>query len=115
MYMYTYSVICMYTYSVICRSFLTRHIWLGVNLTSKSSGEVKLVLHHVACTCSCRAEEIPTQLRSLSGKNVVFVAAGGSHSAAITEDGALYTWGKGSYGRLGHGEQASGPHLLVYT
>jgi len=50
-----------------------------------------------------KAEEIPTQLRSLSGKNVVFVAAGGSHSAAITEDGALYTWGKGSYGRLGHG------------
>ena len=65
--------------------------------------------------CSCRAEEIPTQLRSLSGKNVVFVAAGGSHSAAITEDGALYTWGKGSYGRLGHGEQASVPPFLVYT
>ena len=40
----------------------------------------------------------------LRGKNVVSVVAGGEHSAAITEDGALYTWGKGSYGRLGHGE-----------
>ena len=40
----------------------------------------------------------------LRGKNVVSVVAGGEHSSAITEDGALYTWGKGSYGRLGHGE-----------
>ena len=40
----------------------------------------------------------------LSGKNVVSVVAGGEHSAAVTEDGALYTWGRGSYGRLGHGE-----------
>ena len=41
---------------------------------------------------------------TLSGKNVVCVIAGGEHSAAVTEDGALYTWGMGSYGRLGHGE-----------
>ena len=32
------------------------------------------------------------------------IAAGSNHSAAVTEDGILYTWGKGSYGRLGHGE-----------
>lgn len=64
------------------------------------------------CMCCCRTEEVPTQLRSLSGKNVVFVSAGGSHSAAITEDGALYTWGKGSYGRLGHGESICGILML---
>ena len=29
------------------------------------------------------------------------IAAGGSHSAAITDSGELYTWGKGRYGRLG--------------
>ena len=31
------------------------------------------------------------------------IACGGSYSAAITSSGELYTWGRGSYGRLGHG------------
>ena len=43
-------------------------------------------------------------MEDLRGKKVVRVAAGGSHSAAVTESGQLFTWGKGSYGRLGHGE-----------
>lgn len=32
------------------------------------------------------------------------VACGGAHSAAITAGGRLLTWGKGRYGRLGHGD-----------
>ena len=35
---------------------------------------------------------------------ILDIAAGGSHSAAIGEHGELYTWGKGRYGRLGHGD-----------
>ena len=35
---------------------------------------------------------------------IVEVSAGGAHSAAITALGRLYTWGKGRYGRLGHGD-----------
>ena len=50
-----------------------------------------------------RTQEAPTLISSLSGKGVVSVTAGEGHSAAISEGGALYTWGKGSYGRLGHG------------
>ena len=43
------------------------------------------------------------QVQGLSSVKVVVIAAGESHSAAITDKGALYTWGRGNYGRLGHG------------
>ena len=51
-----------------------------------------------------RSVDQPTLITALSGKNVVYVSCGNAYSAAITEEGALYTWGKGSCGRLGHGE-----------
>jgi len=43
-------------------------------------------------------------IESLRGKDVVDIAAGGAHSACISSAGELYTWGKGRYGRLGHGD-----------
>lgn len=46
----------------------------------------------------------PRVIESLRGKDVVDVACGGAHSAAITTAGELFTWGKGRYGRLGHGD-----------
>ena len=46
------------------------------------------------------------------GARVVAAAAGVSHSAAVTEDGALWTWGCGEDGRLGHGDQE---HRFVAT
>uniref|UniRef100_A0A3P9JZT0 Uncharacterized protein n=1 Tax=Oryzias latipes TaxID=8090 RepID=A0A3P9JZT0_ORYLA len=36
----------------------------------------------------------------LQGKVVVCVSAGYRHSAAVSEDGELYTWGEGDFGRL---------------
>lgn len=46
----------------------------------------------------------PHLISALQGKSIVGVACGGGHSAAITASGGLYTWGKGRYGRLGHGD-----------
>nr|XP_057932869.1 probable E3 ubiquitin-protein ligase HERC1 isoform X7 [Doryrhamphus excisus] len=43
----------------------------------------------------------------LQGKVVVCVAAGYRHSAAVSEEGELYTWGEGDFGRLGHGDSNS--------
>ena len=39
------------------------------------------------------------------GARIMAAAAGDAHSAAVTEDGALWTWGKGDDGRLGHGDR----------
>jgi alpha-tubulin suppressor-like RCC1 family protein len=45
----------------------------------------------------------PTEIIGLANAKVFKVAAGESHSAAITSNGKLYTWGNGVYGRLGTG------------
>ena len=51
----------------------------------------------------CSSRDAPVQVQALVSVKVVMIAAGESHSAAITDKGALYTWGRGNYGRLGHG------------
>ena len=34
---------------------------------------------------------------------MIHIACGSTYSAALTAAGELYTWGRGNYGRLGHG------------
>ena len=38
------------------------------------------------------------------GEAVVMVAAGTSYTAGVTKDGALWSWGEGYHGQLGHGD-----------
>lgn len=52
----------------------------------------------------CSLCDRPRVIEALRGKSIVDIACGGSHSACITSSGELYTWGKGRYGRLGHGD-----------
>lgn len=51
-----------------------------------------------------RTLETPKLIEALKAKRVRDIACGSSHSAAITSNGELYTWGLGEYGRLGHGD-----------
>ncbi|KAF5270348.1 hypothetical protein FQR65_LT05536 [Abscondita terminalis] len=48
--------------------------------------------------------ERPKLVEALQGYEIIDIACGGAHSAAITSSGQLFTWGKGRYGRLGHGD-----------
>ena len=48
-------------------------------------------------------------IQSLQGKHIKEIACGSNHSAAITSNGELYTWGQGAHGRLGHGDMADQP------
>lgn len=49
---------------------------------------------------------VPRIIQSLTGQVVAHVTCGSYHTAAVTTDGALYTWGGGMYGKLGHGNEA---------
>ena len=47
------------------------------------------------------------RIDGLADRHVVHIAAGGAHSLAVCSDGALYSWGWGRHGQLGHGDTAS--------
>lgn len=47
----------------------------------------------------------PRRITALDAVRSVCVAAGELHSAVVTEDGDVYTWGDGFCGQLGHGDK----------
>lgn len=47
--------------------------------------------------------KVPMKIESLAGLGVIKVECGSQFSVALTRSGAVYTWGKGDYHRLGHG------------
>ena len=49
---------------------------------------------------------VPRVTQSLVGHTMVQVTCGSYHTAAVTAQGDLYTWGGGMYGKLGHGTEA---------
>src|SRR5206468_661362 len=53
-----------------------------------------------------RDQNTPTLVTGPGGQAIYFtqVALGGEHSAALTADGQLYTWGPGGHAQLGHGD-----------
>ena len=60
------------------------------------------------------SRDIPTRIDPsvFGGEFVVGVACGGIHSAAVTREGSVYTWGCGSDGRLGHPEAKGHRYLF---
>lgn len=54
-----------------------------------------------------RSYDRPKMIEFFQGKHIKDIACGSAHSAAITSNGELYTWGLGSNGQLGHGDIAT--------
>ena len=43
-------------------------------------------------------------MEALTGRRVIAVSAGSFYSLALAADGAVWSWGSGYYGKLGHGD-----------
>lgn len=50
---------------------------------------------------------LPTALKPLRSQRIKHVCCGDNHSAALTADGGVFTFGSGTYGQLGHGVKAN--------
>ena len=48
---------------------------------------------------------LPKKIEAFAGLRVVAVLAGAYYCLALTANGAVFTWGKGAFGCLGHGDQ----------
>ena len=48
---------------------------------------------------------MPKRIESFDDLNVKKLVVGNRHSAVISEDGMLYTFGSGNWGVLGHGTE----------
>eukprot|EP00743_Colponemidia_sp_Colp-15_P009532 GILK01010428.1.p1 GENE.GILK01010428.1~~GILK01010428.1.p1 ORF type:complete len:501 (-),score=40.01 GILK01010428.1:120-1583(-) len=55
-----------------------------------------------------KSQLAPVAVAALSG-HIVQVVCGGLHTAALTDNGAVHTWGLGKDGRLGHGDESDSP------
>jgi alpha-tubulin suppressor-like RCC1 family protein len=51
--------------------------------------------------------EITNQFGLVAGETITSVSLGGSHSAAITSKGRIFTWGNNEFGQLGDGTSTS--------
>ena len=68
--------------------------------TSGASGDFGNLGHGDA-----QSQLLPKKVEAFAGQNVVAVSAGDDHSLAFTADGAVWSWGRGGEGQLGHGDE----------
>ena len=72
-----------------------------VDSTTVKNGKVTVAIDGTSTKIIMLTKE--GEAPDISGQRITDIAAGYSHSAAITEDGYLYTWGSNDKGQLGDG------------
>ncbi|XP_054634415.1 probable E3 ubiquitin-protein ligase HERC3 isoform X2 [Dunckerocampus dactyliophorus] len=50
---------------------------------------------------------VPCHIKFLRSQKVVYISCGDEHTAALTKEGGLFTFGNGSSGQLGHGSTSN--------
>uniref|UniRef100_A0A672H1Q9 HECT domain-containing protein n=1 Tax=Salarias fasciatus TaxID=181472 RepID=A0A672H1Q9_SALFA len=50
----------------------------------------------------CNDRCYPSLLKSLRSQKVIYISCGEDHTAALTKEGGVFTFGAGGYGQLGH-------------
>ena len=50
-------------------------------------------------------QSLPKKIEAFAGQRVVAVSAGFAHNLALTANGAVWSWGSGYFGKLGHGDE----------
>ena len=52
-------------------------------------------------------QSLPVRVSNLDGKRIRGISCGKRHSAAVSEEGVLFTWGSNEYGQLGRSASTS--------
>ena len=85
--------------------------------TTDTLGEVENwpgALKHTGETGCDQLAEVPTEIKAMPLEGIVSVAAGWRHSAAMSRDGRVYTWGGNALGGLGTDTRQSRPVPLAH-
>ena len=77
----------------------------GRLFTCGSSFEDADVEHQLGQGADVVEAPVPAAVLGLDGVRVASVAAGHHHTLALSADGAVYSFGDGGYGELGHGDR----------
>ncbi len=51
------------------------------------------------------SDHVPSLVQTPINTQVQFIACGPRHCMAITQEGAVYSWGSGEFGKLGLGQE----------
>ena len=89
--------------SSLCR-LGTATAWPSPPTAPSGAGEMETTASWATATSGASCCPRRTRLL-LASAFVVAVSAGGDHSLALAADGAVWSWGWGDFGNLGHGDE----------
>lgn len=82
----------------------TVHTW-----GASRQGQLGVGAIHTTLVESVPRQLTPRPVLALHGVRIVQLASGGNHMLALSDAGAVYSWGCGKNGRLGHGSAKDEP------